>query len=47
MKTGEGPAGGKGALFAYRMGRGDLPEQSLLVELEASWNSLPCSDGLP
>ena len=47
MKTGEGPAGGKGALFAHRMGRGDLPILSLVVELEAYWNSLPCSDGLP
>lgn len=47
MKTGDGPAGGKGALFAQRMERGDLPEQSLVVELEAYWNSLPCSDGLP
>jgi hypothetical protein len=47
MKTGDGPAGGKWALFAQRMERGDLPEQSLVVELEAYWNSLPCSDGLP
>lgn len=47
MKTGEGPAGGTGALLAHRMGHGDLPEQSLVVELEAYWNSLPCSDGLP
>ena len=47
MKTGEGPAGGTGALLAHRMGHGDLPEQSLVVELEAYWNSFPCSDGLP
>ena len=32
MKTGEGPAGGTGALLAHRMGHGDLPEQSLVVE---------------
>lgn len=47
MKTGEGPAGGKGDILAHRMGRGDLTEQSLVVELEAYWNSLPCSDVLP
>ena len=47
MKTGHGPAGGTGSLFAQRIERGDIPELSLVVELEAYWNSLPCSDGLP
>ena len=44
---GDGPAGGTGSLFAQRIERGDIPKLSRVVELEAHWNSLLCSDGLP
>lgn len=47
MKTGDGPVGGLGSLFAQRIEREDLPERSLVVELEAYWNSLPREGGLP
>ena len=47
MKTGDEPAGGTGSLFAQRIERGDIPELSLVVELEAYWNSFLCSNGLP
>jgi hypothetical protein len=47
METGDEPAGGRGALFAQRIEREEIPEQSPVVELEAYWNSLPRSNGLP